>query len=239
MKTAFNLKAPFFEIGPKTYLYGQPALAIAQAADSLCEKYGVDIIFTAQYTDIENIAKNTRHINVFAQHMDCNEQGRGVGAVLPEAIKQAGAVGVLLNHAEKPLSLDVLIKTITRAKQVGLATLVCAGSCEEATLIAHLAPDIILAESPALIGKGVRTEQEMAEIQRINQSIHAVNPGILVLHGAGISDENDVYEIIKAGADATGSTSGIMKANDPILMLEKMIVAVADAWKLRNQESGE
>lgn len=239
MKTMISLKVPFFEVGPKTYLYGEAALELAQAADRLCEKYGVNIIFTAQYTDIENIAKNTRYINVFAQHMDCNEPGRGVGAVLPEAIKQAGAVGVLLNHAEKPLPLDVLAKTIARAQQVGLATLVCAGSCEEAVMVAHLTPDIILAESPALIGKGVRTEQEMAEIQRINQSIHAINPAIMVLHGAGISDEKDVYEIIKAGADATGSTSGIMKAADPIAMLEKMIAAVGEAWKSRNQESGE
>ncbi|MFD1091617.1 triose-phosphate isomerase [Providencia vermicola] len=239
MKTMLNLNTPFFEIGPKTYLYGEAALELAQAADSLCEKYSVDIIFTAQYTDIENIAKNTRFIKVFAQHMDCNEPGRGVGAVLPEAIKQAGAVGVLLNHAEKPLSLDVLAKTIVRAKLVGLATLVCAGSCEEAMMIAHLTPNIILAESPALIGKGIRTEQDMAEIQRINQSIHAINPTILVLHGAGISNEKDVYAIIQAGADATGSTSGIIKADDPILMLEKMIAAVNDAWQLRNQANGE
>ena len=41
----------------------------------------------------------------------------------------------------------------------------------------------------------------MAEIQKINRSIHAVAPEMPILHGAGISDERDVYEIIKAGAD--------------------------------------
>lgn len=233
MNPLFTLKTPFFEIGPKAYLYGERALELAQVADQLCEKYEVDIIFTAQYTDIERIAKNTRYIKVFAQHMDCIEPGRGVGAVLPEAIKQAGAVGVLLNHAEKPLILDVLAKTVSRAKEVGLATLVCAGSCEESTMVAHLRPDIILAESPSLIGKGARSSQDMDEIQRINQSIHTIDPNILILHGAGISDEKDVYEVIKAGAIATGSTSGIIKAANPAEMLEKMIVAVADAWKLR------
>lgn len=238
MNKPVKINLPFFEIGPKTYLYGDEALALAQVADRLCEQYGVDIIFTAQYTDIARIAKNTRHIKVFAQHMDCNEPGRGVGAVLPEAIKQAGAVGVLLNHAEKPLSLDVLAKTVSRAKEVGLMTLVCAGNCEESVMVAHLHPDIILAESPALIGKGARSPQDMDEIQRINRSIQAIAPDVFVLHGAGISDENDVSEVIKAGAVATGSTSGIIKAANPAEMLEKMIIAVADAWKLTANSRG-
>ena len=73
----------------------------------------------------------------------------------------------------------------------------------------------------------------MAEIQKINRAIHEVAPGITILHGAGISDERDVYEIIKAGADATGSTSGILMAEKPEEMLEKMIRAAAEAWKER------
>ena len=48
----------------------------------------------------------------FAQHMDLLEVGRGVGPVLPEALKAAGAVGVLLNHAEKRLLNDEFERTI-------------------------------------------------------------------------------------------------------------------------------
>jgi triosephosphate isomerase len=33
--------------------------------------------------------------------MDSLPIGRGIGSVLPEALKGDGAVGVLLNHAEK------------------------------------------------------------------------------------------------------------------------------------------
>ena len=73
----------------------------------------------------------------------------------------------------------------------------------------------------------------MEEIKRINESIHRIDPEMLILHGAGISDEKDVYEIIKAGADATGSTSGILKAESPVEMMEKMIAAVAKAWSER------
>lgn len=235
---AFVINKPFFEIGPKTYIHGEEALKLAIAADEASRRYDVDIIFTAGYTDIRPIAQATRHIKVFAQHMDAVYPGKGVGAVLPEAVKEAGAVGVLLNHAEKPLTLDELTRSITRAREVGLATLVCAGNPQEGAAVAALGPDIILAEAPALIGKGARGPEDMEEIIKINQAVHRVASGMLILHGAGISDDKDVFEIIKAGADATGSTSGIMKAENPVEMMEKMIKAAAKAWKIRKENYG-
>ena len=52
----------------------------------------------------------------------------------------------------------------------------------------------------------------------------------MVLQGAGISNGQDVYNVIHAGALATGSTSGIMKAADPAAMTEEMISALRRAW---------
>lgn len=234
MKTMNKIKAPFFEIGPKTYEYGTDALKIALAADRASEKYGVDVIFSAQYTDIRTIAEKTKHVHVFAQHMDSLRAGRGIGAVLPEAIKEAGAEGVLLNHAEKPLTVSELYNCILRAKEIGLLSLVCAGSPIEGAAVSYLHPDMIIAESPALIGTGRRGYEDRIAIQEINDAIHKVVPDMLILHGAGISNEEDVYQVILNGADATGSTSGIMKADNPCEMTDKMIAAVAKAWKERN-----
>ena len=56
-----------------------------------------------------------------------------------------------------------------------------------------------------------------------------VNPEIQVLQ-ASISNAQDVYKVIKAGADATGTTSGIMKAENPEAMMIEMIRAVRKAW---------
>ena len=42
MKT---IHPPFFEIGPKSYLYGDQILQLALAADAASQKYGVDVIF--------------------------------------------------------------------------------------------------------------------------------------------------------------------------------------------------
>lgn len=52
----FKIKAPFFEIGPKAFLYGEEMLKLAKVADEVAKKYDVDIILTPQYTDIKLIA---------------------------------------------------------------------------------------------------------------------------------------------------------------------------------------
>ncbi len=117
-----------------------------------------------------------------------------------------------------------------RAGEVGLATMVCADNLEQSIAIAKLQPDIIIAESPELIGVGKRAQNDQQAISKTNQAVWNINPMIRVLHGAGISCGQDVYDIIAAGAQGAGSTSGIIKAPDPFAMLEEMISAVRAAW---------
>jgi triosephosphate isomerase len=227
---ALDIRPPFFEIGPKAYLYGSGIIPLAKQADIACQKYDVQIIFTPQTVDIPLLVRETKHILIFAQHMDELEIGRGVGSVLPEAIKAAGASGVLLNHVERRLPHDLIGRTIRRADEVGLATMVCADTIEDAAVIARMQPNIVLVESPALIGAGGRDVSAKKEIARINQVVWDVNPAIRVLHGAGIQSGQDVYDVIAAGAQATGSTSGIILAINPAVMLDEMIHAVRSAW---------
>ncbi len=224
----FKIKAPFFEIGPKAFLYGEEMLKLAKVADEVAKKYDVDIILTPQYTDIKLIADNTERILVFAQHMDSLPVGRGLGSVLPEAVKAAGAVGVMLNHAEKPLIMEEIEKTIKRADEVGLATIVCADTVEELKEIAKLGPNLLVAEPTELIGTG--TTSDANYVVETIRTVREINPDIMVLQGAGISNGNDVYNTIKLGAQATGSTSGIIKAADPAAMVEEMISALRRAW---------
>ncbi|OJX38158.1 MAG: hypothetical protein BGO78_09015 [Chloroflexi bacterium 44-23] len=238
MDPNFKISLPFFEIGPKAYIYGKQVISLARFADEISEKYQIDIIFTPQYVDIYPIAQATKKLLVFSQHMDSLMPGRGIGTVLPEAVKEAGACGVMLNHAERPLSLPEIELTIARADEVGLASMVCAGNMTEVDAVARLAPNILLAEAPELIGTGTRTQADLKVIKLINDTVWRINPHIKVLHSAGIHDENDVFQMISNGAQATGSTSGILKANDPYQMLEAMIVATRNAWdKLHNKIS--
>ena len=223
-----KIKPPFFEIGPKAYLYGEEMLKLAKVIDKTALKYDVDILVTPQYTDIRLLADNTERILVFAQHMDPLPVGRGLGSVLPEAVKAAGAVGVMLNHAEKPVTDDVLAETIKRADEVGLGTIVCADTIEDVKKIAKMGPNLIVAEPTELIGTG-KTSDSNYVIDTI-KTVHDINPDIMVLQGAGISNGTDVYNTIKLGAQATGSTSGIIKADDPYAMVEEMIYNLRRAW---------
>ena len=232
MSKTCKIKAPFFEIGPKSYLYGQDVIDLAIAADKASEKYGVDIIFTTPIVEIARVKAATKHIHVFAPHMDPIVPGRGLADVLPESLVAAGAEGVMMNHVEKPLTLATLKATIKRAEEVGLTTIVCADSIVEAGMIAQLNPDIIVAEPSALIGTGLTSGPEY--VAAAAKSVKDVNPDILVLTAAGIANGEDVYNTIIAGADATGSSSGVAKAADRAAMVDEMISAVRRAWDERN-----
>ena len=224
----FDIKPPFFEVGPKAIIWGEAMLALAKVIDKTAMKYDVDVIVTPQYTDIKLLADNTERILVFAQHMDALVPGRGLGSVLPEAVKAAGAKGVMLNHAEKPLDMETLERTIRRADEVGLATIVCADSVEEIRQIALLAPNLIVAEPTELIGTGVASD--MGYVRDTIEAVRKINPDIMVLQGAGISGPDDVANVIRAGAQATGCTSGVMKAADPEAAAEEMLYTLRKVW---------
>ncbi|SFH43079.1 triosephosphate isomerase [Lachnospiraceae bacterium NLAE-zl-G231] len=226
---------PFFEIGPKSYLYGDDVLELALAAERASEKYDVDIIFTTPYTDIRRVAEATERLFVYAPHMDLLEPGRGLADILPEAVKAAGAVGVMLNHCEKPLALSTLEKSIRRAHGIGLAAIVCADTIAEARAIACLNPDIIVAEPSELIGTG--QTKNMDYVKASIEAVHSINPEILVLQGAGISSGEDVYQLIYHGAQATGASSSIVKAKDKEGIIDEMIGAVQRAADDRKRKA--
>ena len=229
-----KIREPFFEIGPKSYLFGDDILELAKAADAASEKYDVDIIFTTPYADIRRVAENTKHLFVFAPHMDPLPVGRGLADVLPESVKAAGAVGVMLNHAEKPITYSTLRETIKRADEVGLMTIVCSDSIAEAKSVAMLAPNIIVAEPTELIGTGKTSDMDY--VKASIDAVKGVNPEIQVLQGAGIKCGQDVYNMIYAGAEATGSSSGVVKASDRAAMVDEMIGAVRKAYDDRKKK---
>ncbi len=233
MNRPISLKPPFFEFGPKCYLYGEAMLELACAIDASAIRHDVDIILTVGYTDIRPIAEATQRVNVFAPHMDPLPIGPGSGAVLAEAIKEAGAVGVQLNHAEKPITRDVLEQTIRRAKDVGLATMVCADSVDDVKAIAAMGPTVLVAEPTHLIGTGTTSDESY--VRETLAIVRAIDPGIMVLQAAGIANGRDVYNVIRLGAQATGCSSGIAKAADPAAMAEEMIGAVRRAWDEANR----
>ena len=233
MKQKRKLEPPFFEIGPKSYLYGDDILNLALAAEEASEKYRVGILFTSPLVELRRSAEKTRRLFVLAPHMDALRPGRGLADTLPESLAAAGAAGVMLNHIEKPVPLDTLEQTLRRADELGLLTVVCTGTIEQAKAVACLSPDVIVAEPAAQIGTGKASD--MTWVRASIDAVKSVDPNILVLQGAGISCGKDVYEVIFAGAEATGSSSGIAKAADRTTMVDEMIRAVRQAWDDRHK----
>lgn len=228
MDRRLRVPLPFFEVGPKNYLFGNDILDLAKAADEIAGKYDVAVFFTAPYVNIPEVARIARHIRVCAPHMDCAPVGRGLANVLPESIRAAGATGVMLNHAEKPLTMSVLRETLRRAGELDLTTLVCADSVVEARAAAVLGSDIVLCEPTELIGSGKYAG--VGYVREAFDAIVSVNPNVGVMVSGGIGNGQNVYDVIAAGADGTGSSSGIVLARDPVAMMDEMIRAVREAW---------
>ena len=221
------LKRPFFVVNPKAYLYGEDLRKLAAKTNELCKKYDFGCLFTAQDIDLVWVIENCPYLTPCSQHMDGLVPGRGMGHVLPEALADAGVKATFLNHAEHPLTIHQLAVCIARAREVGIKTVVCADSVEEARAIAQLHPDIMTCELTSLIGTG-----KVADESYMTQSTLAVkeiSPETQVLQAAGIHSGKNVYDAIMAGADATGGTSGIVCAEDPFAILDEMFEALARA----------
>lgn len=226
-----KITLPFFIFNPKSYLYGENLLNLTQVAEDLAKQYAMTIFVTGPYAHLYQMNQLTDQAKVCAQHLDGIQPGRGMGAVLPESLQEVGVQAAFLNHAEHPLSLAELSQAIERANELDLISIVCADSLKEAEAIAKLDPDIILCEPTELIGTGQTSGADY--IRATNQAIKAINPEILVMQAAGISSAQDVYETIRLGADGTGCTSGIVKADQPEQMLKDMVEAAYQAYQER------
>ena len=222
------IRTPYFEIGTKNYIYGDKVLEYALAADAPAEKYDIDVLFITPAVEIRRVAEHTKHLIVLAPYMDTLRPGRGMADILPEALKAAGAQGVVINHCEKPMSLPQMKATIDRARELDFLVFACADTLDEAKAIAQLHPDIINPEPSQIIGGG-NGVSPMAYVKDSIRVIKAIDPDIMVEQAAGITNGQQVYDFIMAGSEAAGAASGIMNAADPIAMIDEMIAATRRA----------
>ena len=201
----------------------------AKAADAAAEKYDIDVLFITSAIEIRQVAENTKHLIVLAPYMDTLRPGRGMADILPEALKAAGAEGVVVNHCERPMSLPQIKATIDRANELDMLVFACADTVDEAKAIAELHPDIINPEPSELIGGASGGVSGMGYVKDVIREIRKIDENILIEQAAGITNGDQVYDFIMAGSEAAGAASGIMLAEDPITMIDEMIGAVRRA----------
>ncbi len=224
-----KIRTPYFEIGTKNYIWGDTVLEYALAADRAAEKYDIDVLFITPAVEIRRVVENTKHLIVIAPYMDTLRPGRGMADILPEALKAAGAEGVVINHCEKPMSLPQMKATIDRAHELDMLVFACADTVAETRAIAELHPDIINPEPSELIGGAGGGVSDMSYVKEVIAEIRKIDENILIEQAAGIKTPEQVYDFIMAGSEAAGAASGIVNAEDPLAMIDAMIAATRRA----------
>ena len=216
-----KIQAPIILVNFKTYLEatGRRAVKLAKVADRVSRETHVSICVAPQFTDIALVAREVE-IPVFAQHIDPIKPGSHTGYVLADAVKEAGAVGTLINHSERQLKLSEIDAAIKIAQEKGLISLVCANNHTMSAAVAALKPDMVAVEPPELIGTGMSVSKAKPEvIESTMRLVREINPTVTVLCGAGVSDGEDVAAALRLGTDGVLVASAVVKAKDPYRVL--------------------
>ena len=108
----------------------------------LCERFlssfiGMDtpdntrIIFALNQIDLR-LAKNFPELTFYSQHVDPVEYGAKTGQLSIESLLDLGISGTLLNHSEKRLDENTIVKVMDLARRSGFPAVICAENLSEA-----------------------------------------------------------------------------------------------------------
>ena len=220
--------SPFILLNYKTYLQGtgRGAVEIAKACKAVSEESGIEIAVAPQLPDIYRVASEVE-LPVFSQHLDGVGAGSFTGHVFGNCVKEAGAVGTLINHSERRLTLAEIEASLRAAKESGLRTVICTNNVPTTAAAAALEPDYVAIEPPELIGTGIPVSKADPEVVSGSvEAVAALKPGVKVLCGAGISKGEDLKAALDLGSVGVLLASGIVKAKDPKAALEDLISLV-------------
>jgi triosephosphate isomerase len=220
---SLKLQTPLILVNFKAYLEatGRKAVELAKKAERVSRETRVSICVAPQFTDIAAVAKETE-IPVFAQHIDPIEPGSYTGYVLANAVKEAGAVGAIINHSERQLRLSEIDAAIKIAREKKLVSVVCANNQSISAAVAALKPDMVAVEPPELIGTGISVSKAKPEVVTATiKLVREINPTLTILCGAGISHGEDVAAALKLGTQGVLVASAVVKAKDPYRILRE------------------
>lgn len=229
MTREHNLTYPYFQVNFKIYpgTGGEDGLKFAHMIERIEQQTSANFVLTPQLPDLRMIATET-DLTVTTPVVDSAEHGRGIGKVLPETIREAGAQGAVINHAENRDTLADVEGKIQRCREADLDSIVCVDSVEMGRAVAAFNPDSLVFEKPADISTDrAITRTHPDRVRQFVETIDEVNPRTTVLVGGGISTADDVVAAFEQGADATGAASAVSMADDP----ESLLRSIADVFE--------
>ena len=193
---------------------GEGAVRLARAVKEVSDDLGVDGVVAPPMPMLALVASTTG-AKVYSQAVSGEEGDRTTGAVIPEAVKAAGASGTILNHSEARVHPGTLAKLVPRLAGVGLDVCLCAQTSQEAAELALLGPKYVAIEPPELIGSGVAVSRARPElVERTVSVVRGTGFRGRILCGAGIVTGEDVEKAVSLGADGVLAASSVVKARD-------------------------
>lgn len=215
---------PLVVVNHKTYETAQADAAVELAkAIRNAQRQGVHMISAVSAFDLSAVVTGSPGLTVWSQHLDPVGFGSNTGHLAPATAIARGAVGSLLNHSECRVSFEHIENVLSMVPD-DFTICVCAATVEEATRIASLDPDFIAIEPPELIGGDISvTTADPAIVSDTVAAVHAVNPEVRVLCGAGVKNGDDVAAAIDLGAHGVLLASGVTKASNPTAVLQDLI----------------
>lgn len=189
---------------------GNAVINLLSSVGKVSRESGITILPVAQPTDIYRIKKELG-IEVWAQHMDPIDPGRNMGWLSPYALKDAGATGVVINHSEHEVDKETIGKTLAKAKEYGLKTLLIGHSIEDVIEFDSLGADYVSYERADMIGGGVSMlTQEEEGVKKLVSVLR--NPLII---GAGVATGKDIKQAVALGAKGAILASAFVLSKNP------------------------
>ncbi len=212
-----NIKTPLIIINSKAYMESTLSneIKLVEICQEIRDEHDINIMYAPQMVNLAYIAKNFK-IPCLSQHVDAINPGAKTGYTSLESIKEAGAIGSIINHSEHVITFREAEFIIKKAKQLKLIICGCADNVNVGKSLAALSPEMIAVEPPELIGTGISVSKAKPEvIIKSVEEIKKINKNVLVLCGAGISTGEDVRKAIDLGAEGVLLSSSFIKAKDP------------------------
>ena len=168
-----------------------------------------------------NEVYNKTNMKIFSQHVDFQKKGKTTGFIIPESLKESGAIGSLLNHSEHKISFDNIKKTINRCKKLNFKIIICASNLSEVKKFKKLKPYAIAFEDSKLISTGKSiTKYNTKGLKKFVSLLKKSK--IIPICGAGISSVEDVKESRRLGCDGVLVASAIANVKNPDRFLKNL-----------------
>jgi triosephosphate isomerase (TIM) len=175
------------------------------------------LIAAVPVQNLEEVSTKT-HLITIAQHTDSKKSKTGF--LTPQALKETGAQGTLLNHSEHPIPLKQ-IKTITnQCNNLKLKVIICTSKLNQVDKLRSFKPWAIAYEDPKFIGTKNAITDHPINILKFTK--HFKRCKRIPLCGAGIHKKEDVENAIKLGCKGVLISSAVMRSKNPKALLNKL-----------------